>query len=96
MKIGIITFNSAHNYGAVLQAWALQEYLHGKGHHVEIINYRLPATDNLYRLFKPRNPFKHKKLNIAVQKLQYLKKYKEEPAKTKKYHAFEKFINHTI
>ena len=27
MKIGIITFNSAHNYGAVLQVWALQEKL---------------------------------------------------------------------
>jgi coenzyme F420-reducing hydrogenase beta subunit len=96
MKIGIITFNSAHNYGAVLQAWALQEYLHDQGHHVEIINYRLPATDNLYRLYKPRNPFKKKKLNQAVHALQYLKKMKTDPAKVKKYRAFERFINHTL
>lgn len=27
MKIGILTFHWAHNYGAVLQAYALQEVL---------------------------------------------------------------------
>lgn len=96
MKIGIITFNSAHNYGAVLQAWALQEYLKNEGHQVEIINYRLPATDNLYSLYKPRNPFKHGKLNKAVHLLQYLKKMKTEPDKTRKFREFERFINHTL
>lgn len=96
MKIGIITFNSAHNYGAVLQAWALQEHLKNEGHQVEIINYRLPATDNLYKLYKPRNPFKHGKLNKAVHLLQYLKKMKTEPNKTRKYREFERFINHTL
>ena len=96
MKIGIITFNSAHNYGAVLQAWALQEYLKSDGHEVEIINYRLPATDNLYKLYKPRNPFKRGKLNKAVHLLQYLKKMKSEPNKTRKYREFERFINHTL
>ena len=40
MKIGIITFHWATNYGAVLQAFALQEYLKAKGHVVEIINYK--------------------------------------------------------
>lgn len=97
MKIGIITFNSAHNYGAVLQAWALQEYLRGEGHQVEIINYRLPATDNLYRLYKPRRTFKkHAKLNKAVHLLQYLKKMKTDPKKVRKYRQFERFINHTL
>lgn len=96
MKIGIITFNSAHNYGAVLQAWALQEYLKREGHQVEIINYRLPATDNLYRLYVPRNPFKNDKLNEAVHALQYLKKSRTEPDKARKYHEFERFINHTL
>ena len=96
MKIGIITFNSAHNYGAVLQAWALQEYLKNEGHQVEIINYRLPATDNLYKIFKPRNPFKHGKLNKAVHVLQYIKKMKTEPDRARKYREFERFINHTL
>lgn len=40
MKIGIITFHAAHNYGSMLQAYALQTYLEQQGHHVEIINFR--------------------------------------------------------
>lgn len=40
MKIGIITFHWAANYGAVLQAYALSSYLKSKGCAVEIINYR--------------------------------------------------------
>lgn len=40
MKIGIITFHWATNYGAILQAYALQSYLEIRGHEVFIINYR--------------------------------------------------------
>ena len=39
MKIGILTYHRAHNYGALLQAYALQTYLRGLGHEVEIIDY---------------------------------------------------------
>ena len=39
MKIGILTFHWAHNYGAVLQAYALQEVLKNRGHDVEFVNY---------------------------------------------------------
>lgn len=40
MKIGIITFHAAHNYGSMLQAYAMQTYLERQGHHVEIVNFR--------------------------------------------------------
>lgn len=40
MKIGILTFHWATNYGAVLQTYALQTHLSRQGHAVEIINYR--------------------------------------------------------
>ncbi len=40
MKIGILTFHCAYNYGAVLQAFALQEYLQYIGNDVHIIDYR--------------------------------------------------------
>lgn len=40
MNIGILTFHWATNYGAILQAYALQTYLESIGHHVEIINYK--------------------------------------------------------
>lgn len=40
MKIGILTFHCAYNYGAVLQAFAMQEYLRSIGHESYIIDYR--------------------------------------------------------
>ena len=40
MKIGILTFHWATNYGAILQTFALQTYLINRGHDVFIINYR--------------------------------------------------------
>ena len=40
LKIGIITFHWGTNYGAVIQAYALQTYLSKLGHDVSIINYR--------------------------------------------------------
>ena len=45
MKIGILTFHNALNYGAVLQCYALQHYLQGKGHDVEVIDYRAPFIE---------------------------------------------------
>ena len=39
MKIGILTFHFAINYGAVIQSWALQKYLQKLGHDAFIINY---------------------------------------------------------
>ena len=50
MKTGILTFHWAHNYGAVLQAYALQTFLQRQGHQVEIIDYRPDwAQDNKKR-----------------------------------------------
>lgn len=40
MKVGIITFHSAHNYGAMLQAYGLQEFLKSIGHETYMIDYR--------------------------------------------------------
>jgi len=48
MKIGVLTFHRAHNYGAVLQCYALQEVLKCMGHSVEVIDYRQPAIEDLY------------------------------------------------
>lgn len=52
MRIGILTFHRARNYGAVLQAYALQTYLESLGHHVFVIDYRPSYIENVYRLFK--------------------------------------------
>lgn len=51
MKIGILTFHLAHNYGAVLQCFALQETLRGIGHDVMVVNYQQPYV---LEQFKPK------------------------------------------
>lgn len=48
MKTGIITFHAAINYGSVLQAFALQEYLTARGHDVSVIDFRSKAQRQLY------------------------------------------------
>lgn len=40
MKIKTITCHDVYNYGAALQAYALQTYLQAQGHDVEIIDYK--------------------------------------------------------
>lgn len=53
MKIGILTFHWATNYGAVLQCYALQSYLESKGHNVKVINYKPRLyDDNLYSFIR--------------------------------------------
>lgn len=39
MKLGILTYQRAHNYGALLQAYALKTYLKSLGHQTEVIDY---------------------------------------------------------
>lgn len=49
MRIKTITCHDCYNLGASLQAYALQHYLEGQGHEVQIINYK---PDYLSRHFK--------------------------------------------
>ena len=37
MEVGILTFSRVHNYGAILQCYALYESLKNLGHNVKII-----------------------------------------------------------
>lgn len=50
MKVGILTFHCAENYGAVLQCYALQETLRKLGYDVEVINFRPRLVTDSYRL----------------------------------------------
>ena len=51
MKIGILTFHRAHNFGAFLQAFALKTFLEEKGHEVELVDYWPKEHAALYRFF---------------------------------------------
>ena len=57
MRVGILTFHRAHNYGAVLQCYALQKVLKNLGHEVQVIDYRQPYIENLYAVFSWRHLF---------------------------------------
>lgn len=51
MKIGILTFHRAINYGALLQTYAMKTFLESSGHDVEVIDYWPEGHDNAYRIF---------------------------------------------
>lgn len=68
MKIGTITFHWATNYGAVLQAYALQQYLKTNGFETEIINYvpfKIKSRDLLSNIkrFQINNLIKEYRIN---------------------------------
>jgi hypothetical protein len=54
MKIGILTFHAARNYGAVLQCRCLYEVLRSMGHEVSVIDYRPDYLTEPYKLWKSR------------------------------------------
>lgn len=87
MKIGLLTFHAAHNYGAVLQAYATQETIKEMGLSIEVIDYNPPYLIK-QRLF----PFSSKttflvNLKIAIEGLITL------PWKQKRISNFQKFVS---
>lgn len=63
MKIGILTYHRAHNYGAMLQAYALRTFLQNFDHDVEFIDYWPQEHAKQYKLFSQI------KGNTIVQKI---------------------------
>ncbi|MFI3227801.1 MAG: polysaccharide pyruvyl transferase family protein [Clostridia bacterium] len=99
MKIGILTFHNAHNYGATLQAFALRTILREMGHDTHIINYR---NDYLEKRYDAKlhltigkreiiNPFKW----LGVVKRYYSNKFAQDEW-SKQYANFKSFINEII
>ena len=85
MKIGQLTFHASHNYGSVLQAYAMAKLLHNLGHKSEFINLRPLSQKEAYRIIKPtdkciRRLFKH---------LIY-------PALKKRWYHYERFITQVL
>ena len=52
MKLLTITCHHVYNHGALLQAYALVEFLKGEGHDVSIIDYRPPYLDEHFKLWR--------------------------------------------
>ena len=89
MRIGILTFHRAHNYGAVLQCYALQTYLQEQEHQVNVIDYYPSHFFNFYNWFQPqllrvRNPF------------EFVRRIKLINNKRKRHQAFARFIEQKL
>ena len=82
MKIGILTFHNADNYGAVLQCYALQEHLKKiyPNDEVCVIDYRNPLIERSYRILGFR-----RKILFNLTQFLYL------PQVLKKRNSFRKF-----
>lgn len=52
MKIGILTYHDTTNYGAALQAYALEKKIQKLGYDVEIVDYKCEAITNRYKIKK--------------------------------------------
>lgn len=87
MKIGIITFHRAANYGAVLQAYALQFYLTEKGNEVEIIDYRCKEIEKVH------SPFYFLYIKGAKNKIKQFLRF---PVRLNKRRIFDDFLNRKI
>lgn len=73
MRIGIITYHRADNFGAVIQTYALLSYLREQGHEVEVIDYRCRTIEAQYQVFSPAILLLRK--NIFSSLRQYLSRY---------------------
>lgn len=67
MKVGIITFHRAINYGAVLQTYALQAALDKLDIASEVIDYRCPKIEETYREYRSKEALRHGRPLLYLQ-----------------------------
>lgn len=89
MKIGLLTFHASHNYGSVLQAYALSSVLRSLGHEVVILNLRTSAQRYAYRVFQVKGSGL-KRLAHLLYTLYVT------PARRRRFQNFEKFIRECL
>lgn len=86
--VGTITFHGAHNYGSMLQAYALQKELEDLGHNCEIINYRSFEQKKIYQVISGRKGWGPMLKDISH--LFFYSKLK------KKHKLFERFLRENL
>lgn len=88
-KVGIITFSWAHNYGALLQTYALQKKI-SENNEVKIINFKKKEYINQYKLIPHISGSFSKKIKGSLKSILFFNK------NLKRYLKFSKFINNNI
>ena len=86
--IGTITFHASHNYGSVLQAYALAKVIENEGYDVKIIHYRSKKQKDCYALYKRYSGAKGTLRNIYQRLITGKLK--------RRYKGFEQFINEVL
>lgn len=66
MKIGILTYHRAENYGALLQAYALKTYLQNLGHEVSFVDYWPKYHSDYFKLFPWQQLYKRSYLSKII------------------------------
>lgn len=92
MKIGILTFHCAHNYGAVIQCYGLQQYLTSLGHQVFVIDYRPHYFDG----YNPKKRKENQRKNLKILVKNVLRDIVISRVERKRYAAFERFITQKL
>lgn len=68
MKIGILTFYSCNNYGALLQAYSLSSYIQKQGYEVRFVEHKLKRASSVYGKQNLVEKLKKKIVNFLVKK----------------------------
>ena len=95
MRIGILTFHYAHNYGAMLQAYALSHFLNQHGFDAEIIDYRLHYIYRNHERYNILGYYKwlHETNSVFISILKTMKSYCKHRHKSLQWYRFEDFLN---
>ena len=94
MKIKTLTTYDVYNYGASLQAYALQTYLTNLGNDVEIINYQPEYLTRKYN-YKWVNPESRMSHNVVTRSAYRIMKYLQRQTTLGRKRKFDEF-NHKI
>lgn len=84
-KVGMLTFHNAHNYGAMLQAYALQNNIN-KENKATIINYINPVIEKQYKLIRLYNQNVKKFIKGLCSDILMF------PVNLRRYNSFQKFM----
>ena len=91
-RVAIITYHRAHNYGAVLQAYALKKVISNLGYNVSFIDYQSDVLTGGYNLIPPANEIFHPKTFIKSLKkiLHFILDFRRKYTRAKNFKEFIK------
>lgn len=99
-KICTLTCHDVYNYGASLQAFALQQYLLSEGHDTSIIDYKPDYLNTRYRLswYVPNTSPHYKKCtsNILFKAFYVIRRYLLQLRTNSRRLAFDRFTNNYL